>query len=56
MTFIQVLNNAEARNLVDQIEDVSGSLRGRTDARLEAFRATLIAELFAMTGFRYTLG
>lgn len=56
MNFIQVLNNQEARELVDAIEDVSVSLRGKNgDARLEAIQKNMIAELFAMTGFQYTL-
>lgn len=56
MTFIQVLNNPAARDLVDQIEDVAGSLRGKQgDKVLEAIQASLIAELFALTGFTYTI-
>ncbi len=56
MTFTQVLNNPAARSLVDQIEDLNGSLDGKTDQWLEDIRTRLIDELYALTGFQYTLG
>lgn len=56
MTFIQILNNPTTRSLVDQIEDVSGSLDGRDCAVLEEIRTHLIDELYKQTGFQYTLG
>lgn len=55
MTFIQVLNNPQARNIVDQIEDVCASLKGRKDATLEGILTLLVDELYELTGFQYVL-
>ncbi len=55
MNFIQVLNDPEGKQIVEQLEDISVSLRGRTDAELERIQTVLIDELWAKFGFQYTL-
>lgn len=56
-TFSEVLNNPEGRALVDQIDDVSNSLRAypNGDATLEAMLVWLTDQLWEKFGFQYVL-
>lgn len=47
MSFVEVLNISEARELVDQIEE----LIGEEDATLVRIRTNLINELKCLTGY-----
>lgn len=51
MSFIEVLNNPQARALVDQIEE----LIGEDEAALVRIRTNLINELKSLTGYEYIL-
>ena len=51
MTFIEILNNAEARSLVEQIEE----LIGETEKELVRIREACIEELEAKYGYRYEI-
>lgn len=51
MSFIEVLNIPEARELVDQIEE----LIGEDETELVRIRTNLIQELKRMTGYEYIL-
>lgn len=51
MSFIEVLNIPEARELVDQIEE----LIGEEDSTLVRIRTNLINELKCLTGYEYIL-
>jgi hypothetical protein len=54
-TLKAVLNDPEGRYLVDQIEDVLGSLRGKDgDPGLERILANLVDELEQKLGYRYS--
>jgi len=53
-TFIEVLNNQDTREMVDAIEDLLSSLKGREDdPTLNEMLTHKIAELKARTGFAY---
>ena len=49
ISFIEVLNILEARDLVDQIEE----LIGEEEAELVRIRTNLIKELKCLTGYEY---
>lgn len=51
MTFIHILDVAEMRSLVEQIEE----LAGETEAELVRIRTEMIAELKLKTGHSYSL-
>lgn len=51
MSFIDVLNNPQARELVDQIEE----LIGKEEPTLVRIRTNLIHELKNLTGYEYIL-
>lgn len=51
MSFIDVLNNPQARELVDQIEE----LISEEDSTLVRIRTNLIQELKNLTGYEYIL-
>jgi hypothetical protein len=54
MTFIEILNNPETRQMVEAIEDTQISLRGKSgDTILEEVLAMQIEELRAATGWSW---
>jgi len=56
MDIIDVLNDSEGRDLIDALEDILCSLRGKdSDPVLESARDGLIAELQRRFGFTYAL-
>ena len=56
MDIIDVLNDTEGRDLIDALEDILSSLRGKdSDPVLEDARDGLIAELQRRFGFTYVL-
>lgn len=56
MDIIDVLNDTEGRELIDTLEDILSSLRGKEgDTMLEDARDGLIAEIQRRFGFTYVL-
>jgi hypothetical protein len=56
MTFIEILNNPETRQMVEAIEDTQISLRGKSgDKILEEVLMAQIQDLRAATGFEWAL-
>lgn len=57
MNFIEILESPITRPLVDSIEDLSSSLESYPDGEpvLESMRDSVIAELEAVSGFRWVL-
>lgn len=54
MTFKEVLEDPQARALVDAIEDTLSSLRGReSDSTLQDILERQVDDLEARTGYRY---
>lgn len=57
MTFTDLLNNPETREVVEALEDVISSLSSypNGDATLEAMRDAMIKDLHDCTGFTYQI-
>ncbi len=57
MTFIEILNNQESRQMVEQIEDTLSSLSAykNGEAELVAVLNNQVAELKQATGFEYQI-
>ena len=53
MSFIEILENKETRELVNAIEDLESSMAGKNDETLSRMHAAAVSDLYEMTGFRW---